>query len=100
LAARGQSKLRRLVSAPRRRRVSRLCATVAFLNSFMLHFGGSDLADMELVDLNVSGVSARQLYGPTGGNKPGHNILYTGAEIIDCTRHTSFDEQQGRVEAK
>jgi hypothetical protein len=53
VTARVQRKLR-LVSAPRRRRVSQLCATVAFLNSFMLHFGGSDLADMELVDLNVS----------------------------------------------
>jgi hypothetical protein len=53
LAARMQGKLRRLVSASRRRRVNRLCATVAFLNSFMLHFGGSALADMELVDLNV-----------------------------------------------
>jgi hypothetical protein len=54
LAVRVQGKLRRLGGAPRRRRVSRLCATVAFLNSFMLHFGGSDLADMELVDLNVN----------------------------------------------
>jgi hypothetical protein len=53
LAARVQNKMRRLGSARRRHRVSRLCATVAFLNSFMLHFGGSDLADMALVDLNV-----------------------------------------------
>jgi hypothetical protein len=52
--ARVQSKLRWLVSTPRRRQVSRLCATVAFLNGFMLHFGGSDLTDRELVDLNVS----------------------------------------------
>jgi len=34
-------------------RLVALCATTAFLNSYMLHFGGSDLSDMDLVDLTA-----------------------------------------------
>src|SRR5262245_53548448 len=42
-----------VLGCPLNQRLRRLCATTALLNSYMLHFGGSDLSDMDLVDTTV-----------------------------------------------
>jgi hypothetical protein len=56
-------------------RLKQLCTTTAYLNSFMLHFGGGDLNDMPLVDQFVRSWRDLRLEATQGISGPRDKIV-------------------------